>query len=158
MAHSTMEAYEHVRHVDHAGNIADSPSNKKQKSATTVLRDAIPKRDFSVPTAARATKLMGQISRHFVAQILPMICDTARACRPRLAVGILRHSDSTCTVKNKDAELDAMTSRIHSRTATIAPFSTTSSSLPGGMPQSEGTIYFTTSSLIPFREASRKES
>ena len=90
MAHSTMEAQEYVRHLDHAGNISDSPSNKKQKVATTVLRDAIQKRDFSVPIAARATKILGRISRHLMAQMLPMLCDAARASRPGLAVGILR--------------------------------------------------------------------
>ena len=41
MAHSTMEACEYVRHLDHTGKIADSPSNKEQKADTTVLRDAI---------------------------------------------------------------------------------------------------------------------
>ena len=46
MAHSTMEANEYVRHLDHAGRIADSPSGKKQKAATTLLRDAIQIRDF----------------------------------------------------------------------------------------------------------------
>ena len=42
MAHCTMEAYEYVGHVDRAGKIADSPSIKKQKVATTLLRDEIP--------------------------------------------------------------------------------------------------------------------
>ena len=56
MAHSTMEACEYVRHLDHAGKIADSPSNKKQKAATTLLRDEIQKRDFATPIAARVSK------------------------------------------------------------------------------------------------------
>ena len=43
MAHRTMEAFDYVRHLDHAGKIADSPSKKKHKAATTVLRDAIQK-------------------------------------------------------------------------------------------------------------------
>ena len=34
MAHSTMDAHEHVRHLDHAGRTAASPSDKKQKTAT----------------------------------------------------------------------------------------------------------------------------
>ena len=46
MAHSTMEAYEYVRHLDHAGKFADSPGKKKQKAAMTLLRDEIPKRDL----------------------------------------------------------------------------------------------------------------
>ena len=41
MAHNTVEACEYVCHLDCVGKIAASPSNKKQKAATTVLRDAI---------------------------------------------------------------------------------------------------------------------
>ena len=54
MAYSTMEASENKSHLGHAGRIADSPSEKKQKAATTLARDAIPKRDSSPPIAARA--------------------------------------------------------------------------------------------------------
>ena len=90
MAHSTLEAYEYGRHLDHAGRIADSPSDKKQKAARALLRDAIPKRDFSPPIVTRASKILGPISRHLMAQIIPMICNAARASRPGLAVGILR--------------------------------------------------------------------
>ena len=64
MGHSTMEACEGVRHLDHAGRIADSPSSKKQKAATALLRDAIQNRYFSLPIAARASKILGPISRH----------------------------------------------------------------------------------------------
>ena len=46
MAYRTTEAYEHVRQMDSADRIADSPSEKKQKAATTLLRDAIQIRDF----------------------------------------------------------------------------------------------------------------
>ena len=38
--------YKYVGHLDHAGRIADSPSDKKQKAATALLRDAIQERDF----------------------------------------------------------------------------------------------------------------
>ena len=56
MAHSTMEAFEYVRHLDYAGKIADSPSEKTQKFASALLRDAIQIRDFAAPIAARASK------------------------------------------------------------------------------------------------------
>ena len=46
MAYCTMEASEYTSHSDHAGRIADSPSDKKQKAATTLLRDAIQKQKF----------------------------------------------------------------------------------------------------------------
>ena len=43
MAHSTMEAYEIVCRLDRTGRIADYPNDKKQKAATTLLRDEIQK-------------------------------------------------------------------------------------------------------------------
>ena len=76
--------------MDKADRIADSPSDKKHKAATTLLRDAIQIRDFAVPIAARASRILGPISRHLMAQIIPMICDAARASRLGFAVGILR--------------------------------------------------------------------
>ena len=54
-----VEASEYVYHLDHAGRIADSPSKKKQEAATTLLRDAIQKRAFSLPIAAGASKILG---------------------------------------------------------------------------------------------------
>ena len=83
-----MEAFEFVCHMDHGGRIADSPSNKKQKAA--LLRDTIQKRGFALPMAARASGILGPIGRHLMAQIIPVICDAARASRKGLAVGILR--------------------------------------------------------------------
>ena len=65
---------------------ADFPSDKKQEAATALLRDAI----HSLPIAARASKILGPISRHLMAQIIPMIWNAARASRTGLAVGILR--------------------------------------------------------------------
>ena len=58
MAHSTLEAYEYGRHLDHAGRIADSPNDKTQKAARALLRDEIPKGDFSPPFATRASKIV----------------------------------------------------------------------------------------------------
>ena len=87
---TTMGAYEYVCHMDRAGRSADSTSDKKQKAATALLRDTIPKRDFALPIATRASKILGPISRHLMAQIIPMMCTAARASRPGLASGILR--------------------------------------------------------------------
>ena len=72
MAFNTMEAYEYVRPIDRIGKIADSPNHKAQKTATTLLRDTIKKRDFAVLIAARVSRILGPISSHRVAQILPM--------------------------------------------------------------------------------------
>ena len=41
MACNTMEAFERVRQVDRAGKVAESPDDKKQETATTLLRDEI---------------------------------------------------------------------------------------------------------------------
>ena len=57
MAKSTMEAFEFVCRLDHAGKIADSPNDKKQKSATILLRDEIPKRDFAKLVTTRLQSL-----------------------------------------------------------------------------------------------------
>ena len=67
-----------------------TPSNKKQKAATTLLRDEIQKRDFAKPIAARVSKAFGLVSGHLTAQILPQMCHASRASRPWLAVGVLR--------------------------------------------------------------------
>ena len=85
-----MEAYEYVCRMDRAGRIADSRSDEKRKAATALLRDTTHKRDFAIPIAARASRIQGPISRHLMGQIIPMICNAARASRPGLAVGILR--------------------------------------------------------------------
>ena len=57
MACSTVEASEFVCRLDHAGKIADSPYDKKQKAATILLRDEIPERDFAKAVAARVQSL-----------------------------------------------------------------------------------------------------
>ena len=75
-----------LKDIDGSQQSADFPSDKKQEAATALLRDAI----HSLPIAVRASKILGPISRHLMAQIIPMIWNAARASRPGLAVGILR--------------------------------------------------------------------
>ena len=85
--------------------MADSPDDRKQKAATAFLRDAIQKRNFAIPIAARASKAFGPISRHLTAQILPQMCNASRASRPGLAVGILRVlCNGMCTAQRFDME------------------------------------------------------
>ena len=43
-------------------------ANKKQKAATVLLLDKLHKQDFAVPLACRASKVLGPISRHRVAE------------------------------------------------------------------------------------------
>ena len=113
MAHGTMEAYEYVRQMDRAGRIADSPRDKIQKAATTLLCDTTQKRDFALPTAARASRILGPISRHLTAQIIPMIRNAARGSRPGSAVGTLRVlCNGMCTAKRFHVGNEEQTCRI----------------------------------------------
>ena len=140
MAHSTMEAYEYVRHLDHAGRIADY---------------LIQNRDFARPIAARASRILGPISRYLMAQIIPMICTAARAPRPGLAVGVLRVLfNGMCTAQRFHMDDKEQQCRVGCSDEPDSlshynecPFFTISSSLLGGMVQSalEKTIRFTTS-------------
>ena len=100
-----MEAYEYVCHVDHACRIAGSPSDKKQEAATALVRGTIQKRDCAIPIAARASRILGPIWRHLMAQIIPVNCTAARACRPGLGVGILRVlCNGMCTAQRFHAD------------------------------------------------------
>ena len=63
---------------------------KKQKAATGLLLDKLHKQDFAGPLACRASKVLGPISRHRVADILPHMRIVSRASRPGLLVGFLR--------------------------------------------------------------------
>ena len=93
------------------------PTTRCRRLPQPFLCDTIQKRDFALPTAQRTAKVLGPISRHHVAQILPMIRKAARATRPGLAVGILRllcngmcatkrlhvvNDDQTCSVGCND--------------------------------------------------------
>ena len=89
-AHGTMETYEFVCRMDHTGKIADSPNDKKQKAATTLLCDEIQKQDFAKPAAARVSRILGPVSRIRIAQILPRMKLVSRASRPGLTAGFLR--------------------------------------------------------------------
>ena len=78
-----MEAFEFV------GKIADSPNDKKQKVATILLRDEIPKRDFAKFVTARVSRAFGPVSKFLTAQVLHQMCPASRA-RPWPATSILR--------------------------------------------------------------------
>ena len=157
IAKSTTEACGYVHQMDSADRIADSPSDKKQKAATTLLHDAMQIRDFAVPIAARASRILGPISRHLMEQIIPMICNAARASRPGFAVFVCyimacASQNDSLTMKNKLAGWDAPMSQIVFPDTTSALSSLTSSLLFGETLEStfEKINCFTTSSLKPF--------
>ena len=96
--------------MDGADRIADSPSDQKQKAAATLLRDAIQIRDFAVPIAPRASRILGPISRRLMEQIIPKICNAARVSRPGFAVGILRVlRNGMCTAKRFHVDSEEQT-------------------------------------------------
>ena len=122
-------------------------------------------RDFAAPIAARASKIFGPISLHLIAQILPMMCNAARASRPGLAVGVLRClCNGMCAAQR--LHMDGVEQRCRARCQALshiamnALFSTTSSPLLGDMLQFGlgEAICFTTSSLKSFQEASNMGS
>ena len=62
----------------------------KQKAATGLLLDKLYEQDFAGPLACRASKVLGPISRHRVADILHHMKLVSRASRPEHSVGVLR--------------------------------------------------------------------
>ena len=90
MAFNTASAYDIICRLDRNDTLHDVPQKKKQKAATGLLLDKIHKQDFAGPLACRASKVLGPISRHRVADILLHMKIVSRASRPGLLVGFLR--------------------------------------------------------------------
>ena len=90
MASSTMNAFDIISSLDHDGKLDEAPQKKKQKLATGLLRDKLCEQDFAGPISVRASKVLGPISRHRIADILPHMKLVSRASRLGLTVGILR--------------------------------------------------------------------
>ena len=63
MARSTTEAFKMVCCLDRNGKLDDPPQDKKQKAATTLLRDELHRQDFAGPISLRASKVLGPTSR-----------------------------------------------------------------------------------------------
>ena len=101
-----MEAHEYVHRIDRTGG-------KIQKAAMTLLCDTTLKSDFSIPIAARASRMFGSISEHLVAQVIPMIRNAAQASRAGLAVGILQVlCNGMCTAKRFHVDSEEQSCRV----------------------------------------------
>ena len=87
MAFNTASAFDIICRLDRD----DEPQNKKQKAATGLLLDKLHKQDFAGPLSCRASKVLGPINSHRVADILPHMKIVSRASRPGLLVGFLLH-------------------------------------------------------------------
>ena len=90
MACSTANAFDIVCRLDGDGKLDEALQNKKQKVATGLLRDKLYEQDFAGPISARASEVVGPISRYRVADILPHMKLVSRASRLGLTVGVPR--------------------------------------------------------------------
>ena len=87
---STTGTFNIVRRLDHHGKLDDVPQDKKQKAATTWLRDELKRQDFPGPISLRASRILGLVSRFRIMEILRRMKLTSRASRPGLTVGFSR--------------------------------------------------------------------
>ena len=68
---NTVSAFDIICRSDRNDTLEDVPQNTKQKAATGLFLDKLFKQDFAGPLSSRASKVLGPISRHRVADILP---------------------------------------------------------------------------------------
>ena len=105
MAFCIADAFDILWRLDRNGTLDEVPQNKKQKVATGPLLDKLHEQDFAGPLACRASKVLGPISRHRVADILHHMQLVSRASRLRLTVGFLRVlCDGLCTAQRFHTE------------------------------------------------------
>ena len=113
MTFHTANAFYIVCHLDRNDTLDEVPQNKKQKVATGLLLDKLYKQDFAGPLACCALKVLGPISRHRVAHILPHMKIVSRASRPGLLVGFLRIlCNGLCTARRFHAAETDHTCRV----------------------------------------------
>ena len=87
--------------------------NNKQKVATGLLLDKLRTQDFAGPLSSRAPRVLGPISRHRIADILPDMKRVSRASRPGLLVGFLRIlCNGVCTARRFHTAENVHTCRI----------------------------------------------
>ena len=88
-------------------------NTKKQKVATGLLLDKLRAQDFAGPPSGRITRVLGPISRHRIADILPHMKIVSRASRPGLLVGFLRIlCNGLCTTQRFHTEEHEHTCRV----------------------------------------------
>ena len=80
MAFKTANAFDIITRLDRNDTLDDVPQDKKQNAATGLLPDKLRTQDFAGPLACRASRFVGPISRHRVADMLPRMKRVSRAC------------------------------------------------------------------------------
>ena len=113
MAFGTANAFDIVCRLDRNDTLEEVPQIKRQKVATGPLLDQLRKQDFASPLSSRASRVLGPISRHRVADMLPHMKSVSRASRPGLLVGFLRIlCNGLCTAQRFHTEEHDHTCRI----------------------------------------------
>ena len=139
MAFNTADAFDILFQLDRDDTLDEVPQLQKQKAATWLLVDKLHEQDFAGPLACRASRVLGPISRHRVADVLRRMNKVSRASRPGLLVGFPRilcngsvlHKDFTLRRTIILAVLDARMNLTPSLTTICVPDCTTSFSLSG---------------------------
>ena len=90
MTFHTANAFDIVCRLDRDDILDEVSQNNQQKVATGLLLVKLRTQDFAGPLSSRATRVLGPISRHCIADILPHMKRVSRASRPGLLVGFLR--------------------------------------------------------------------
>ena len=145
MTFHTAHAFDVVCRLDRDDILDEVPQNKEQNIATGLLLDKQRTQDFAGPLSSRATRVLGPISGHCIADILPHLKRVSPASRPGLLVGFLRilcnglctaqrfhtaENDHTCRIGCPDAP-DSLS---HYNELNV-PGCTTSFFLSGGTPR-----------------------
>ena len=113
MAISTANAFDIVSRLDCNDTLDDVPQNKKQKVATGLHLDKLRNQDFAGLVACRASRVLGPISRHRVADILFHMKIVSRASRPGLLDVFLRIlCNGLCTAQRLHTDEHDHTCRI----------------------------------------------
>ena len=100
MTFHTANAFDIICRLDRDDTLDEVPQNKKQKVATSLLLDKLRKQDFAGPLSSRASRVLGPINRHRVADILLHMKSVSCASRPGLLVGFLRIlCNGVCTAR-----------------------------------------------------------
>ena len=104
MAFNTANA-DIVCRLDRKDTLDEVPQNKKQKVATGLLLEELHKQDFAEPLSSRASRVLGPINRHRVADTLLHMKSVLRASRPGSLVGFLRIlCNGLCTAQRFHSE------------------------------------------------------
>ena len=82
MTFHTANAFDIACRLDRDDILDDVPQNKKQKMPPSLLVDKLRAQDFAGPLSSRATRVLGQICRHRIADILPHMKRVSRASHP----------------------------------------------------------------------------